>query len=91
MRRLYLFRHAKAEPHGARPDHERVLAKRGRVDAEAMGERLAERGDTPELVLCSTSRRTLETWELAAAAFRFLPTRARLDLAGWPETDIFEH
>ena len=29
--------------------------------------------------------------ELAQAAFRFLPTRARLDLAGWPEVDIFEH
>ena len=29
--------------------------------------------------------------ELAAAAFHFLPSRARLDLAGWPETDIFEH
>ncbi len=29
--------------------------------------------------------------DLAAAAFRFLPTRARLDLAGWPETDIFAH
>lgn len=29
--------------------------------------------------------------ELAQAAFQFLPTRARLDLAGWPEADIFEH
>ena len=29
--------------------------------------------------------------ELAQAAFRFLPTRARLDLAGWPDVDIFEH
>ena len=29
--------------------------------------------------------------ELAEAAFRFLPTRARLDVAGWPEVDIFEH
>ena len=29
--------------------------------------------------------------ELAEAAFKFLPTRARLDLAGWPEVDIFEH
>jgi ribonuclease D len=29
--------------------------------------------------------------ELAQAAFKFLPTRARLDLAGWPEVDIFEH
>lgn len=29
--------------------------------------------------------------ELAAKAFEFLPTRARLDLLGWPETDIFSH
>jgi len=29
--------------------------------------------------------------ELAEAAFRFLPWRARLDLAGWPEEDIFAH
>lgn len=29
--------------------------------------------------------------DLAHAAFAFLPTRARLDLAGWPETDIFAH
>lgn len=29
--------------------------------------------------------------ELAAACFRFLPTRALLDLAGWPEEDIFAH
>jgi ribonuclease D len=28
---------------------------------------------------------------LAAACFEFLPTRAKLDLAGWPETDIFAH
>jgi ribonuclease D len=29
--------------------------------------------------------------ELAQACFRFLPTRARLDIAGWPDTDIFAH
>ncbi|APX89886.1 ribonuclease D [Brevirhabdus pacifica] len=29
--------------------------------------------------------------ELAQAAFDFLPTRARLDLAGWAEIDIFSH
>ncbi len=29
--------------------------------------------------------------ELAQACFDFLPMRARLDLAGWPETDIFAH
>lgn len=29
--------------------------------------------------------------ELARSCFDFLPTRAALDLAGWPETDIFAH
>lgn len=29
--------------------------------------------------------------EIAQACFDFLPMRARLDLEGWPETDIFAH
>jgi len=29
--------------------------------------------------------------EYAKACFEFLPTRAQLDLAGWPEIDIFAH
>jgi ribonuclease D len=29
--------------------------------------------------------------ELAQACFDFLPARAKLDLAGWPEVDIFAH
>ena len=29
--------------------------------------------------------------EIAQACFDFLPMRARLDLAGWPEIDIFSH
>jgi ribonuclease D len=29
--------------------------------------------------------------ELAEACIQFLPTRARLDLAGWPDIDIFAH
>lgn len=29
--------------------------------------------------------------EMAQACFDFLPMRARLDLAGWPEEDIFSH
>ena len=29
--------------------------------------------------------------ELAQACFDFLPMRARLDLAGWDEMDIFAH
>lgn len=29
--------------------------------------------------------------DLATACFEFLPTRARLDLAGWEEVDVFAH
>lgn len=29
--------------------------------------------------------------EVAQACFDFLPTRAKLDLAGWPDVDIFSH
>jgi len=29
--------------------------------------------------------------DIAQACFDFLPTRAKLDLAGWPEQDIFSH
>ncbi|MEM9043361.1 MAG: ribonuclease D [Pseudomonadota bacterium] len=29
--------------------------------------------------------------EIARACFQFLPDRAMLDLAGWPEVDIFDH
>jgi ribonuclease D len=29
--------------------------------------------------------------DLAQACFDLLPTRAQLDLAGWPDTDIFAH
>ena len=32
-----------------------------------------------------------ERSELAKACFEFLSTRAKLDLAGWPDTDIFAH
>ncbi len=29
--------------------------------------------------------------EIAAECFKFLPTRAKLDILGWPEVDIFAH
>lgn len=32
-----------------------------------------------------------ERTEMAQACFDFLPMRAKLDLAGWPEIDIFSH
>ncbi|MFE4258349.1 SixA phosphatase family protein [Streptomyces sp. NPDC056883] len=65
--RLVLLRHAKsAWPDGV-ADHERPLGPRGLRDAPAAGRWLRDAGCLPALVICSTARRTRETWALAAA------------------------
>ncbi len=64
-RRLMLLRHAKSDWPDV-PDHDRPLAKRGRKDAPAVGRWLRGRGYLPDVVVCSTARRTRQTWELAA-------------------------
>lgn len=72
-RKLVLLRHAKADwPEGS--DHDRPLAERGRQDAPAAGRRLADLGIAADLALCSTARRTRETWKLAVPE---LPERPR--------------
>ncbi|MGG2461306.1 SixA phosphatase family protein [Streptomyces sp. RGM 3693] len=68
--RLIVLRHAKsAWPEGV-PDHERPLAGRGRRDAPAAGQWLRQKRYTPDVVICSTSRRTRETWDRVAAELR---------------------
>ncbi|MCX4776059.1 SixA phosphatase family protein [Streptomyces sp. NBC_01264] len=63
--RLVLLRHAKsAWPDVA--DHERPLGPRGLRDAPEAGRWLRDAGCLPGLVICSTARRTRETWALAA-------------------------
>ncbi|MGW2089906.1 SixA phosphatase family protein [Streptomyces sp. NPDC001880] len=65
--RLIVLRHAKsAWPDGV-PDHRRPLAGRGRRDAPAAGRLLHEAHYVPDLVICSTARRTRQTWDLVAA------------------------
>lgn len=72
-RRLVVLRHAKsAWPEGV-PDHERPLNARGLRDAPAAGRWLREAGHVPDLVLCSSARRTRHTWELAAAQLDTTP------------------
>lgn len=64
IRRLILTRHAKsAWEDPVIGDHDRPLNGRGRRAAKALGDWLASRGYDPEEVLCSTARRTQETWE----------------------------
>lgn len=65
MKHLILMRHAKSNwDEASVPDHERPLSGRGRRAAPAMAEWLLEHDFLPDLVLCSTSARTRETWSL---------------------------
>jgi len=66
---LYLLRHAKAEEHSEGGDHARVLKRRGRKTAKTVGRMLAGLAHRPELVLCSTAARALETAEIAVDAW----------------------
>lgn len=74
LRIVYLFRHAKARDAAAAPaeqggDHARALTPAGAASALAMGAALHRRGADLGQVLCSTARRTLETFECAATVF----------------------
>lgn len=61
-RTLYLLRHAKSSwDQPGQPDHERPLADRGRQAVELLRRHLAEQGIDPELILCSSARRTRDT------------------------------
>lgn len=66
-RTLVLLRHAKAESPAGLPDDQRPLTPRGQLDARAAGAWLA-RHYPPDLVLCSPSRRTRQTWQAVAAS-----------------------
>jgi phosphohistidine phosphatase len=66
-RRLAIMRHAKSswDDEGL-GDHDRPLNERGRRAALMMGRLLVQAAWVPEQVLCSTARRTVETWQLMA-------------------------
>jgi len=62
VRTLILLRHAKAERPDGPVDIDRSLTERGQADALASGAWLAGRSLTPDLVICSPSKRTRQTW-----------------------------
>lgn len=69
MLTLSLLRHAKSDWGDARlDDFDRPLAKRGRKAAPEMAEQMIAAKLEPELVLCSSARRTRETLALITPA-----------------------
>ena len=68
MKTLLLLRHAKSSwDDPSLVDFDRPLSSRGLKAAPRMGEYLREEGFLPEIVLCSASRRTRQTWDLVKA------------------------
>ena len=72
-RRLILLRHAKSDWPDV-PDRDRPLAKRGRRDAPRIGRWLHDHDYLPDVVICSTARRTEQTWELVAPELAGAPS-----------------
>jgi phosphohistidine phosphatase len=80
MRRLILFRHAKAEPSEmGLEDRARTLVERGRKDAGKIGAYMKTHGLMPDRVIISPAARTQETWKYTAAAFRPAPAAMTAD------------
>jgi phosphohistidine phosphatase len=66
-RTLIVMRHAKAGELPGGPDAERALSERGWRDGTAAGMWLAERDFIPDTVICSSARRTRQTWQQVSA------------------------
>jgi phosphohistidine phosphatase len=64
---LIVMRHAKAGELPGGPDAERALTERGRRDAAAAGQWLRDSGYLPDAVICSSARRTRQTWQQVSA------------------------
>ena len=71
MKRLILMRHAKSDwSQGGLSDYERPLSGRGVKDASKMGKWMARHLELPELILCSSARRTQQTLKLLKLALQ---------------------
>ena len=62
-RELLLLRHAKSDWSIDVGDFERPLNKRGKKEAQIMGEWMRRQGLTPDWIVCSPARRALKTSE----------------------------
>src|ERR1700761_699379 len=71
MKRLFLLRHAKAQPaDGGTEDFDRTLMLSGMQDGAAMAHHLRKSDHKINLILCSSSARTIQTAELVLHELR---------------------
>lgn len=58
-----MMRHADSERPLLSQDHARPITEDGRQDAQSVAKKLHERGWLPQLIMCSSATRTLQTLE----------------------------
>ena len=76
--RLHLLRHGKSSwDDDGLDDHDRPLAARGRRGAELIADHMRAEAIAPDIVLCSSSRRTRETLDRLGHA---LPAGTRVEI-----------
>ena len=76
-RRLIVMRHAKSSwKETGLGDHDRPLNKRGFRDAPRIADAIHDRGWSPDLILVSSSKRTLQT--LSGMSHRFGESRSEI-------------
>jgi len=72
---LYLVRHGSSSTRAGGDDHERSLTPKGERDARGLGVHLTRRGARPEIALCSSARRAVETLDGILVELPALPER----------------
>lgn len=80
-RRLIVMRHAKSSwKETGVTDHDRPLNKRGLRDAPRIADAIHDRGWTPDLILVSSSKRTLQTLSGMSNRFEGVQSEIRTEI-----------
>ncbi len=80
-RRLIVMRHAKSSwKETGIKDHDRPLNKRGLRDAPRIADAIHDRGWTPDLILVSSSKRTLQTLSQMSNRFEGVQSEIRTEI-----------
>ena len=91
VRRLIVMRHAKSSWKDPNlDDHERPLNKRGRGDAPMVADAIFDRGWIPDLILVSSSKRTLQTLEVMSHRMGKAPFEVRSGIYHATVIDLME-
>ena len=91
VRRLIVMRHAKSSWKDPNlDDHERPLNKRGRGDAPMVADAIFDKGWIPDLILVSSSKRTLQTLEGMSHRMGKAPFEVRSGIYHATVSDLME-